>query len=143
MSGLGVSHCTSFAVSWGDCDPAGIVFYPRYFEWFDRSAHLLFESVGLDHHAIVERWNAVGLSLVDVGATFRRPATYGTCLDAHSRITRIGRSSLTVGHVLRIGEDTVVEGHETRVWVTRSTGNRSELRSAHIPDEVRRLLQHT
>lgn len=22
-------------IEWGDCDPAGIVFYPRYFEWFD------------------------------------------------------------------------------------------------------------
>ena len=20
-------------IEWGDCDPAGIVFYPRYFEW--------------------------------------------------------------------------------------------------------------
>ncbi len=26
-------------VEWGDCDPAGIVFYPRYFEWFDRCTH--------------------------------------------------------------------------------------------------------
>ena len=22
-------------IEWGDCDPAGIVFNPRYFEWFD------------------------------------------------------------------------------------------------------------
>ena len=30
-------------VQWGDCDPAGIVFYPRYFEWFDACTILLFE----------------------------------------------------------------------------------------------------
>ena len=30
-------------VQWGDCDPAGIVFYPRYFEWFDAGTILLFE----------------------------------------------------------------------------------------------------
>jgi len=22
-------------IEWGDCDPAGIVFYPRYFAYFD------------------------------------------------------------------------------------------------------------
>ena len=24
-------------IDWGDCDPAGIIFYPRYFEIFDDS----------------------------------------------------------------------------------------------------------
>src|ERR1017187_5514616 len=30
-------------IEWGDCDPAGIVFYPRYFEIFDASTSALFE----------------------------------------------------------------------------------------------------
>ena len=30
-------------IEWGDCDPAGIVFYPRYFEMFDASTSALFE----------------------------------------------------------------------------------------------------
>ena len=29
---------------WGDCDPAGIVFYPRYFAMFDHSTVLLIEA---------------------------------------------------------------------------------------------------
>ena len=30
-------------IEWGDCDPAGIVFYPRYFAMFDHSTVLLIE----------------------------------------------------------------------------------------------------
>ncbi len=30
-------------IEWGDCDPAGIIFYPRYFEIFDASTSALFE----------------------------------------------------------------------------------------------------
>jgi len=44
-------------VQWGDCDPAGIVFYPRYFEWFDASTILLFESLderSLDRSGIAD-----------------------------------------------------------------------------------------
>ena len=30
-------------IEWGDCDPAGIVFYPRYFAMFNHSTELLIE----------------------------------------------------------------------------------------------------
>ena len=30
-------------IEWGDCDPAGIVYFPRYFEIFDASTAALFE----------------------------------------------------------------------------------------------------
>jgi hypothetical protein len=33
-------------VQWGDCDPAGIIFYPTYFRWMDAATWAFFESVG-------------------------------------------------------------------------------------------------
>ncbi len=39
-------------IEWGDCDPAGIVFYPRYFAMFDHSTVLLIErALGMSKHA--------------------------------------------------------------------------------------------
>ena len=38
-----LSNTRIIRVQWGDCDPAGIVYYPRYFEWFDACTILLFE----------------------------------------------------------------------------------------------------
>ena len=33
-------------VHWGDCDPAGIIFYPTYFRWMDAAAWALLDAVG-------------------------------------------------------------------------------------------------
>ncbi len=33
-------------VHWGDCDPAGIIFYPTYFRWIDAASWALFELAG-------------------------------------------------------------------------------------------------
>ena len=38
-----LKNTRTIRIQWGDCDPAGIVFYPRYFEWFDACTILLFE----------------------------------------------------------------------------------------------------
>ena len=34
-------------VEWGDCDPAGIVYYPSYFRWCDQATYRLFLAAGL------------------------------------------------------------------------------------------------
>jgi 4-hydroxybenzoyl-CoA thioesterase len=42
-----VSHVSSVKVRWSEADPAGIVFYPRFFEWFDLATEALFDALGL------------------------------------------------------------------------------------------------
>ena len=42
-----VSNALTVKVRWSESDPAGIVFYPRFFEWFDLGTEALFESLGL------------------------------------------------------------------------------------------------
>ena len=37
-----LSHTRTLMIEWGDCDPAGIVFYTRYFAMFDASTAALF-----------------------------------------------------------------------------------------------------
>lgn len=133
-----IAHAIELTVDWGDCDPAGIVFYPRYFAWFDRGAHRLFESVGLDHHAIQTTYDAVGLGLVDAQASFKRPATFGDRIRAEARIERMGKSSLTVEHRLTVGEAVIVVGREVRVWMVR---NEAGVTSAPLPDTVRARLE--
>ena len=43
VAGAGIamaSNARTVRIEWGDCDPAGIVFYPRYFAMFDHSTTL-------------------------------------------------------------------------------------------------------
>lgn len=30
-----IRNSVDIVVEWGDCNPAGIVFYPNYFRWFN------------------------------------------------------------------------------------------------------------
>lgn len=136
MSGL--SHSRQIEVSWGHCDAAGIVFYPRYYEWFDASTHAMLAAAGLGHARMRERYGVVGTPLVETRARYRSPATYDEVLTAVSRVARVGRTSFVVEHRLSVGERLVVEGEEVRVWAEPEGAG---IRAAVIPVTVRRVLE--
>ena len=124
------------SVEWGDCDAAGIVFFPRYFEWFDASTAALFRRAGLEKHALIDTFGIVGYPVVDTRARFLRSSTFGDTVDIETTISRWGRSSFDVRHRLLRGEELAVEGFETRVWTVRAPERPSGLRSQPIPAEV-------
>src|SRR5215813_6768168 len=66
-----------FTVEWGHCDPAGIVFNSRFFEFFDWSAWLMFEAaLGVRPADLASRFGIVGIPLVDAKARFLKPAKF-------------------------------------------------------------------
>ncbi len=81
-------------IVWGDCDPAGIVFYPRYFEMFDTSTTALFErALGMTKFQFVKAYNSVGYPMVDTRARFLLPTRYGDDVVIETTVTEIRRSS--------------------------------------------------
>jgi 4-hydroxybenzoyl-CoA thioesterase len=125
-------------IEWGDCDPAGIVFNPRYFEWFDAATAALFaRAVGMTKAAMVKRYGIVGIPLVDTRATFRVPCTYGDEIRIESAVAEFRRSSFDVCHrLLREDGTLAVEGFETRVWVGRDPDRPGGIKAQPIPEEV-------
>jgi len=127
-------------VEWGDCDAAGIVYFPRYFAWFDASTSAAFVSVGFSKHELIERYGIVGMPVRDVRANFSIPSTFEDELVIETRISEWGRTSFTVQHRLFRQADltaVAVEGREVRVWVVRDPADARRLRGAPIPLEVR------
>ena len=100
-------------IEWGDCDPAGIVFYPRYFAWFDACTAGLFAAVGLPKPQMIARYNLLGIPMVDTRARFLVPSKFGDEVSIISSITEFRRSSFDVRHQLMRGETLAVEGFET------------------------------
>ena len=43
-------------IQWGDCDPAGIVYFPRYFEMFDNATIALLETFGLKKAELLRKY---------------------------------------------------------------------------------------
>lgn len=124
-------------IEWGDCDPAGIVFYPRYFEMFDHSTVLLIEkALGMRKLDLYERYGFAGYPAVETQARFHLPTRFGDDVEIESAITKIGRSSFSLHHRLTLNGALAVEGSETRVWTARDPTRPGGLRAQAMPDEV-------
>jgi 4-hydroxybenzoyl-CoA thioesterase len=124
-------------VEWGQCDPAGIVFNPRFFEMFDASSWLLFEAVlGVKPQELAATYGIIGIALVDARANFLKPAKFGDAIEIASRVSEFRRSSFDVEHRLSVNGALAVEGTETRVWAVRDKANPDKIATAAIPAEV-------
>ena len=133
------TNTTRVEIQFGDCDPAGIVYYPNYFRFFDNAtAALLSAAFGMNKRAWLEQHGIAGIPMVDTGARFIRPSRFGDVVEIVTAITELGRSSFAVTHRLSNGGELAVEAHEKRVWVVQSSDG--GIKAAPLPDDVRRVL---
>src|SRR5438876_118317 len=95
-------------VHWGDCDPAGIIFYPTYFCWVDAATWVLMESAG--YGAKRMRAEHLAMLLVSAECQLLAPAEYGVrcagCLSIprmKSATTRCGACNVAPGPGTRPG----------------------------------------
>jgi len=129
-------------IVWGDCDPAGIVFYPRYFEIFDASTTALFErALGMTKFQFLKHYDFAGYPMVDTRAKFAVPTRFGDDVVVESTISELRRSSFDIHHRLTKDGVLAVEGFETRVWVGRDPANPDKIKSLALPPEVVAKLQ--
>jgi 4-hydroxybenzoyl-CoA thioesterase len=124
-------------IEWSHCDPAGIVFNSRFFEYFDWGTWTLFEkALGVRPPDLAGTFGIVGLPLVDAGARFIAPARFGDVVELTSQVNEFRRSSFDVDHKLTVGGELAVEGRETRVWAARDSANPSQIKAQPIPADV-------
>ncbi len=131
------SNTRTLRIEWGDCDPAGIVFYPRYMAMFDHSTTLLIERVlGARKLALYETYRFDGYPMVANRARFLRPTRFGDDVVIETRFAAVGRSSFELEHTLTLDGELAVEGFETRVWVVRDPSRPGRFRPQPLPEEV-------
>jgi 4-hydroxybenzoyl-CoA thioesterase len=138
------SNSRIWTVEWGDCDPAGIVFYPRFFAAFDTSTSRLLEAAAGQKKAEIIRSNGIiGWPMVDTRARFVAPASYGDDVVIETEITKVGRSSFDLVHRLAKDGELCVEGWETRVWTGHAPDGQPGIRAVPLPDVLAETLRST
>jgi len=131
-------HREEIRIEWGDCDPFGIVFFPRYFEYFDACTNaLLHRALGIPKAEMLKHFKIAGIPLVHASCDFVVPSSFGDVVHVESCVTEWGRSSFTVRHRLYRGEVLAVEGVEKRVWTVRDPQDAKRARGEVIPEEVK------
>jgi len=131
-------HTSHLTVEFGDCDPAQIVFYPNFFRWMDAASLRFFRAAGVPPWREFEAQSGIiGTPLVDASARFLRPATYGDLIDIDTAIEEWRGKSFVMSHVIRRGEDVLVEGREIRVFAKRHPTDPARIQAVPPPESVR------
>lgn len=123
-------------VQWGDCDPAGIIFYPTYFRWMDAACWAMFAGFGYDAKRM--RAEHLAMPLVSADCEFLFPAEQGDRCEVRSSIEHFGGKSFTVAHeVQREDGMALARGAEKRVWAKFEGGPGTRLHGQTIPEDLK------
>ncbi len=122
-------------VRFGHCDPAGIVFFPRYYELLNAFVEDWFnEGLGVEYATLIGA-RRVGLPTVQLQTSFERISRIGERLVQRLWIERVGRSSLTLRIRFDGPDGTRVSFGQVLVCTSLDTHQ-----SQPFPDDVRAAL---
>ena len=142
MSEPAAPRSTHFQVTvrFGDCDPAGIVFYPNFHRWMDAASLDFFMQCGVPPwRELAKTRGIVGTPLLEVSTRFVNAATYVETLDIETTVVEWRPRVFIQRHRITRGETLICEGRETRAFVRRDADNPDRLRAIPIPDDIRAL----
>jgi len=128
-------------VRWSEADPAGIAFYPRFFEWFDMATEALFDSLEMPWPQLFPRYRVVGVPIVDAGARFVSPVRYGDTVTVRASVSEVREKTFRVEHEVWVGERHCASGFEVRAWVAQPDEPDGKLRARALPIEVAAKLR--
>jgi 4-hydroxybenzoyl-CoA thioesterase len=127
---------TVVRVRFSHCDPAGIVYFPRYFDMINGVVEDWFPgALGFAHHHFI-RDRRIGLGPAHVEADFMRPGFLGDELVFAVLVDRIGTASLALSVHGHRGDEPVLLVR--LVMVTTSLERRC---SIPIPEDLRAALR--
>jgi 4-hydroxybenzoyl-CoA thioesterase len=133
-------HTTRFTVEFGDCDPAKIVHYPNFFKWIDAaSRHFLSR-----RRSVVDR--ARSQDRYHRHAARRRVGALSASGDLRNEIAieswiDVWRGkSFVMKHVIRRGDDVLVEGQETRIFARRHPDDPKRIQAVETPEAIKRMV---
>lgn len=128
---------TSLLVRFGDIDHAGVVYYPRFFNYLHMAFEDFFrEGLGCPFHEVIDQ-RKIGFPIVHAESDFMKVLKYGDQIRVEVYLVRAGRSSLTFGFdVLREEGDTLC----ARARITNATIDRTTFRAVPCPADLKALF---
>ena len=127
-------------VQFGDCDPAGIVFFPNFLKWMDASSLHFFMECGVPPwRELLKTRGIVGTPLLEINTQFRQPATYGETLHIHTSIVEWRAKVFIQKHVVMRGDVLLCEGTETRAFVIHPEDAPDRIKAIPVPEDIKAL----
>jgi 4-hydroxybenzoyl-CoA thioesterase len=129
-------------VQFGDCDPAGIVFFPNFLRWMDSASLAFFMACGVPPwRELVKTRGIVGTPLLEINTKFIRAATYAQTLTITTHVEEWRDKVFVQIHRVTRGsggaEELICEGREVRAFVRRDAQDPDRLRAMPVPEDIR------
>ena len=131
-----LTYSRTIRIEFGDCDPAGIVYFPRYLVWFDNNTVGLFELAGVPLRERLMSLEIIGIPMVDVRAKFFLPLLSATRSPSKQPFVNFAGAASTFIIAYSIGARWRPKGSETRVWAGRHPELPERLKSRPIPKDL-------
>ena len=129
-------------VEFGDCDPAGIVWFPNFFRWIDAASRNFFTQCG------VPRWEettrtlgVIGTPLVDTHSRFLKTASYGDTLAVHVAVKEWRDKSFVQTYRITREDELIMECEEVRIFAVRREDGKNSIRAVLVPASIRVLCE--
>ncbi|MCI2430691.1 acyl-CoA thioesterase [Candidatus Acetothermia bacterium] len=130
-----MAYKTTWRVSFGEIDYAGIVYYPNFFDYFQRTEEVFMEHIGFPYPYLIGELK-IGFPIVRVEADFKNPVRYGDAFDVSMNVARLGNSSVTFS--FRVFKGQQLCGAAS---ITHATIDMKTFKSIPIPAELRALFE--
>ncbi|MEN9780032.1 MAG: acyl-CoA thioesterase [Burkholderiaceae bacterium] len=127
-------------VLFGDCDPAGIVFFPNFSKWMDAASLSFFMQCGVPPWRELKKTTGIiGTPLLEIHTKFIRTATYGERLQIHTRVEEWRDKVFIQHHKVMRGDTLICEGRETRAFVVHPPGEPDRIKAIPVPGDIKAL----
>lgn len=133
----GYRTITTLPVQWGDQDAFGHVNNVVYFRWFE-SARI--DLLAVFESSVTMSGAGLGPILASIKCDYRRQLRHPDTVFIGSRVTRVGRTSVDIGHVVisLSHRQIVAEGSSVIVVF-----NYDQQRATRIPEDLRALFEQS
>ena len=134
------THAHRVGVHFGDCDPAGIVFFPNFARWMDQASLAYFMACGVPPwRELLHTRGIVGTPVLETHTRFFKAATYGETIEVHTTVESWAAKTFVHRHRVQRGNDLLCEGTEVRAFVMRDPADPQRLKAMPVPEDIKAL----
>ena len=117
-------------------DPAGYVFFPRFFDKLQAAVEDWFTFELQINYAALFLKQGIGLPTAHTECSFLKPCLLGEILDLNVVLQRIGATSITVAFIGSVASEQRLQAQSVLVFIDLKDG-----RPVIIPEELRTKLE--
>ena len=131
---------TNVLINFGDCDPAGIVFFPNFLRWMDAASLNFFVACGVPVWSeLVKTTGITGTPLLEIHTRFVAPAKYGQTIQIATSVEEWRNKTFKHKHVVTRGETLICEGTEVRAFVIKHPDDPERIKAIPVPEDIKAL----